>query len=113
MSVGIVVTRSPKTARVAGRVQHVIIQDGLTILLCYWAWLAWPIGRRLIEFNLRDMEEWFKETLTRFGLRPTQFTPAGLRAGGTTHAYLCGSSVEQLMWRGRWEALGSLRHHIQ
>ena len=66
-----------------------------------------------MPFTLRDLEKFFKETLVRFGLRPNQFTPAGLRAGGTTHAYLCGSNVEQLMWRGRWEALTSLRHYLQ
>ena len=78
VSVGMVVIRSPKTARVAGRVQHVIIQDGLTILLCQWARLAWPIGHRLIEFNLRDMEKWFKETLTQ-GSGSGQ--PSSLRRG--------------------------------
>ena len=113
VSVGLVVIRSPKTARSAGRVQHVIIHDGLTILLCQWAWLSWPLHRKLVPFTLRDLEKFFKETLVRFGLRPNQFTPAGLRAGGTTHAYLCGSNVEQLMWRGRWEALTSLRHYLQ
>ena len=47
------------------------------------------------------------------GLPATRFTPAGLRAGGATYSYLNGSSVEQLLWRGRWETLTSLKHYVQ
>ncbi len=63
--------------------------------------------------DLKTLERWFRDTWVIFGLRVTQFTPAGLRAGGKTHGYLCGSTGEQLMWRGRWETLSSLRHSIQ
>ena len=111
--VGMVVIRSPKTARVSGRVQHVVLRDPLVILLCQWAWLSWPLGRPLISMTLRELERWFRDALVLFDLRATQFTPAGLRAGGTTHACLSGSNVEQLMWRGRWESLTSLRHYIR
>ncbi len=37
----------------------------------------------------------------------------GLRAGGAAYSYLYGRSVEQLMWRGRWETLTSVKHYVQ
>ncbi len=42
-----------------------------------------------------------------------EFIQAGLRAGGCTHAYLSGSSVEQPLWRGRLAAVSRLRHYVQ
>ena len=60
-----------------------------------------------------ELSRWFRETLVQLGLPATRFTPAGLRAGGATYAYLSGSSVEQLLWRGRWETLTSLKHYVQ
>ena len=111
--VGMVVIRSPKTARVGGRVQHVILHDPMVLLMCQWAWLGWPADSKLWQWNLVELSRWFRETLVQLGLPATRFTPAGLRAGGATYAYLSGSSVEQLLWRGRWETLTSLKHYVQ
>ncbi len=95
------------------RVQHVVIHDRMLILLVQWAWLAWLAQLRLTRFTLTELAAWFRGTLVMLGLPPTRSTPAGLRAGGATYASLSGSSVEQLMWRGRWETLSSLRLYIQ
>ncbi len=113
MLVGMVVIRSPKTVRVAGRVQRVTVHDCMVIILAQCAWLAWPRQAKLVPFNLVEFSRWFRAALTHWGLPQSRFTPAGLRTGGATYAYLCGGSVEQLMWRGRWEMLTSLKHHVQ
>ena len=113
VQVGMVVIRSPKTARVGGKVQHVILHDPMVLLMCQWAWLGWPTSEKLWSWNLVELSRWFRTSLVQLGLPATRFTPAGLRAGGATYAYLSGSSVEQLMWRGRWETLTSLKHYVQ
>ncbi len=48
----------------------------------------------------------------RLGLPANRHTPAGIRASGATREYLHGATVERLMWRGRWEALSSLKHYV-
>jgi hypothetical protein len=113
VTAGVAVIRSPKTARIPGCIQRVVFRDLLVTLLSQWAWLSWPLRRRLVEMDLKMLERRLREIMGAFDLRPAQFTAAGLRAEGTTHAYLCGSTVEQQMWRGRWETLSSLRHCIQ
>ncbi len=61
VTVGTVIIRSPKTAKVAGRVQYVIVQDSLTILLCQWEWLAWPLHQRLVDMSLRHWKAGFEK----------------------------------------------------
>ena len=111
--VGMVVIRSPKTARVGGRVQHVVVHDAMVILLCQWAWSSTAPEETLWPWTLVELSRWFRASMLNLGLPATRFTPAGLRAGGATYSYLNGSSVEQLLWRGRWETLTSLKHYVQ
>ena len=59
------------------------------------------------------LSRWFRETLVQRGLPTTLCTPARLRAGGATYACRSGSSVEQLLWRGRWETRTALKHYVQ
>ena len=113
VQVGLVVIRAPKTARTAGRIQHVVLSDPFVILLAQWAWSGWPSARSLLAWQPKDLAKWFQQMSILLGIPPVQFTPGGLRAGGCTHAYLSGSNVEQLLWRGRWNAMGSLRHYVQ
>ena len=113
VQVGIVVIRAPKTARTAGRIQHVVISDPFVITMAQWAWSAWPSTQSLMGWQPKDFSRWFQQSLTMVGISPVMYTPGGLRAGGCTHAYLAGSSIEQLLWRGRWNAVGSLRHYVQ
>ncbi len=61
----------------------------------------------------RDLERWFQWAMGRLGLPVSRYTSAGIRAGGATHEYLCGTTVERLMGRGRWEALSTLKHYVQ
>ena len=113
-AVGMVVIRSPKTAKTGGRVHHVVLQDPTVLRLCRWAWGPLEPHQPLVHFGVRQIEGWFRAVLPRLGLRPTAYTPAGLRAGGATFDYLSrGSTVEQLMWRGIWQTLTSLRHYVQ
>ena len=46
-------------------------------------------------------------------LDKTGITPASGRAGGATHYYLAGMSLETLSFLGRWTVLSSLRSYIQ
>ena len=41
------------------------------------------------------------------------YVPHSFRHGGATHAYLSGSTVEQIKIRGRWKSLDSLNTYIQ
>ena len=112
-AVGMVVVTDPKTAKIAARVQHVVIHDKVVLALCRSSWGALPPGARLGPTNTHELEKWFRWALKLLLLRENQFTPAGLRAGGATHDYLAGSPVERLMWRGRWAALTTLKHYVQ
>ncbi len=113
VQVGMVVIRAPKAARSAGRIQHVVVTGPFVLMMAQWAWSGWAPMRPLTSFQLKDFSRWFQQVLTAIGLPPLRYTPAGLRAGGCTHAYLSGSSVEQHLWRGRWAAAASLRHFVQ
>ena len=109
----VVVVRNPKTAKASGRIQHVIIYDVMTLRLCRLAFQRSPPTSRLCPGSVRDLEAWFTWGMIRLGLSPARFTPGGMRAGGATHQYLQGTSLERVMWRGRWDAITTLRHYIQ
>ncbi len=47
------------------------------------------------------------------GLPVSHYMPAGIRVGGATREYLQRTTVERLMWHGRWEAHATLKHYIQ
>ncbi len=81
---GVVVLRSPKTAK--WRSQRVVVGDHLVVALCCVAWQTWPPTRKLVPGSTTDVEVWFQWAM---------------RAGGATHEYLQCTTVEQLMYRGR------------
>ena len=112
-AVGMVVITDPKTARTGAKVQHVVIYDGLVIALCRLMWSTLLPDQSLVAGNTCGLERWFRRAMAALLLGERQFTPAGLRAGGATHDYLNGSTVERLMWRGRWAALSTLKHYVQ
>ena len=80
---------------------------------CRLAWGPLALAQVLAHMNIHTLAQWFRWALLVLGLDPRRFTPAGLRAGGATHDYLMGNTVERLMWRGRWLALSTLRHYVQ
>ena len=49
----------------------------------------------------------------RLDLSCCKFSPASLRAGGTTHYYLSGVGPDVLQFWGRWASARSMRSYIQ
>ena len=99
--------------RTAGRIQHVLIGDPTVLEFLIAVWGSRAPSAKLMNLQLRDLEAWFRAACTWFGLRVGAFQPSGLRAGGATYEYMMGTSVERLMWRGRWDSLATLKHYIQ
>jgi integrase len=60
---------------------------------------------------------YFRRCLSRaksaLGLDATPYVPHSLRHGGATHDTLRGASIEQVMFRGRWQQMQSARRYIQ
>ena len=111
----LIALRDPKTSYVegAGAHQFVCIREVATV-----QWLAYfvaglkpeePLWPRAKEVFTR----FFKQLLIIAGLRHLKLTPACLRAGGTTHLFISGQSLEQISFLGRWTTLSTLRSYIQ
>ena len=89
-----------------------MIHDRVVLALCRLMWWHLPPETLLGVVNTHVLEQWFRRAMTVLLPKERQFTPAGLRAGGATHDYLAGSTVERLMWRGRWAAITILKHYV-
>ncbi len=104
---------NPKTRRVGGRIQHVVIKDLSTI-----AWAQWLVGdlpddAPLFTMSGPVLRRRFQELVVAGGSENLKFTPAGLRAGGATFLYVGGISVNRLRLVGRWRVVSSLEHYVQ
>ena len=104
---------SPKTRKIFGRQQFAVISDLATVNWARWLLQSLPSSTALWNFptaRLRTMMIW---ALQRLELSHLSLTPAGLRAGGATHLFIHGWSVDQLRFRGRWVSVRSLEAYIQ
>lgn len=107
----ILAIRKPKTAKTAGRIQHVVLDEVDAV-----RWLEWVCSQRqqvLFEFNERDFARLFQQVLHRVRITSIKFTPASLRAGGATHEFLAHGDIAKLRWRGRWQAVKTMDHYVQ
>lgn len=77
--------------------------------------LAYPFLDSDLIFNFSPdcFRTLLREVVAAFGLSHIPYVPHSLRHGGATCDYLMGRSIEQVMFRGRWEATRSARRYIQ
>ena len=104
---------NPKTKRVGGRIQHVVIRDLSTI-----SWVQWLVGDLpddvpLFTLSGPVLRRRFQDLVSATGMEGLKFTPAGLRASGATYLYVGGISVNRLRLVGRWRVVSSLEHYVQ
>ena len=111
----VIAIADPKTRWVqgAGRSQFSTVRDAsVASWLQHWVSSRergrplWPASRSAFSALLKDV-------LQVAGLGLAGFTPASLRAGGATDELLCGESMENISFHGRWVSMGSLRSYLQ
>ena len=110
---GVVTILKPKNRRTAARVQHVTITCPGLLRFLALVFGALPPSSFLLRLTTSELHGQFQILLGDVRLFGSQFTPAGLRAGGATSEYLAYQSVDRLQYRGRWDSLNSLKHYIQ
>ena len=111
--VAILRLRDPKNKASLGRFQFALVKD-ISIV----RWLAWlvsdcPPEMRLWPGDGRRFSLLFRQTLSSMGLTRFGLTPGSLRPGGATLAFMSGSTVSELKYRGRWKVESSLEVYIQ
>ena len=107
-----VVLPSAKT----GLNQSVALQhQGVADLFAHWV-RRLP-GRRdsdlVFAFSDDYLRRLIRSACVALGLGVTPYVPHSLRHGGATADYLLTSSVEHVMFRGRWKSMESCRRYIQ
>ena len=68
---------------------------------------------KLFYFSASSFTRTFHQSLSSLGLSHIKFVPHSCRHGGATHDHIQGSSIEQIMLRGRWKSNESARTYIQ
>lgn len=100
-----------------GPSQSVEVQDtGVGELLC--SWLQHPsVGSTgdssVFPFTASGFRSLMRRTRDAVGLGHIPYTPHSLRHGGATADFLQGSTIEQVLYRGRWAVAKSARIYLQ
>ena len=111
---GVVAIRNPKTRAHMGRMQFAVLRD---VRLC--CWIEWFLARgaprraKLWPHTQTRFRTLLKGILNQLGLSKMHYNVSSCRAGGATHRFVCGESVERLQFQGRWSSLSSLKSYIQ
>lgn len=76
--------------------------------------LAYPFisHDRVFPFSPSAFRRTIREVSVSLGLSRIPFVPHSFRHGGATHYYFQGSSINDIMFRGRWVALESTQRYI-
>ncbi len=114
----VVIIRDPKNRLCMGRIQHVLIEDRQTI-----SWVSWLLASVSTSVLQNDSYLWpfqahvarqrFYSLLRARHLLATGLLLSSLRAGGATHHYQGGMSIERLQFKGRWKSCASLQSYVQ
>lgn len=91
-------------------VEAPIVQQSLHAYLLAYPFLATD---RVFPFSPSSFRSLIRDVAGALGLSAIPYVPHSFRHGGATHHFLRGSSIEQIMYRGRWVALESARRYIQ
>lgn len=91
-------------------VEMPIVQQALHAYL-----LAYPFFETdcVFPFSPASFRLLIRDVADALGLHDIPYVPHSFRHGGATHHFLRGSTIEQIMFRGRWVALESARRYIQ
>ena len=109
--------RLPKTK--TGLNQWVSLQNAdVTSILVHWLRQQGHVHdqsstRRVFPFSPSHLRWLLHRVKEQLGLSATPYVPHSLRHGGATYDYLRGASIEQVMYRGRWQSMVSARRYIQ
>lgn len=68
---------------------------------------------RIFPFSPSSFRTLIRQVSESLGLGNIPYVPHSFRHGGATYAHLRGSTIEQIMYRGRWMSLESARRYIQ
>lgn len=68
---------------------------------------------RIFPFSPASFRLLIRQVADSRGLHDIPYVPHSFRHGGATYYHLRGATIEQIMFRGRWVALGSARRYIQ
>lgn len=108
----VVVVREPKTRRRYARVQHVIAEELLLVMLIYYSLRFRDASEYFYGFTSSTLNKRLSTILAALGV-PDLFTLAGLRAGGATWEWLTNRNFSDLRLRGRWMNAKTLESYIQ
>lgn len=67
----------------------------------------------IFGFSPNSFRTLLRDVAVAFGLGHIPYVPHSFRHGGATCDFLHGSTIEQVQFRGRWEATKSARRYIQ
>ena len=100
-----------------GPSQSVEVQDsGVAELLCLWMHRS-SVGATdesfVFPFTPSGFRSLMRRTRDAVGLGHIPYTPHSLRHGGATADFLQGSTIEQVLYRGRWAVAKSARIYLQ
>jgi integrase len=91
----------------------VTIRDPDVLRLLQTVMRETPAGAFLFPFSTAVYRQAFKGACAAVGLGHCGFVPHSLRHGGATHDILSGTSIEDVLLRGRWASTKSARHYVQ
>ena len=97
----------------AGRAQFGITSDPCTVAWVEWALYGVAPATHLWSSGAAVMRSRLITLLTEAHLLGPGFTWASGRAGGTTHMFMLGWSIEQIQFRGRWLSQRTLHSYVQ
>lgn len=109
--------RLPKTK--TGLNQWVSLKNNdITLILISWMKVQCHVidrhsTRLVFPFSPSYLRSVLHSAKDKLGLGGTPYVPHSLRHGGATYDYLRGDTIEQVMYRGRWQSMVSARRYIQ
>ena len=83
------------------------------LLLAYLRAFPFLASSRVFPFSAASFRAMLHQVADSLGLGHIPYVPHSLRHGGATCDYLLGSTIEQIMFRGRWVSMESARRYIQ
>jgi len=104
----------PKTRAHMGRHQFATCRDPGLVRWISWFWAGREASRKRVwSSSQARYRRMFKEMFTALGFGAMGYTPASGRAGGATHRFMAGETIERLSYIGRWASISTLKAYIQ
>ncbi len=109
----VVMITKPKNKRSMGKRQFSTIRSSSATVWAEALWGTSAANDRLWPFSPAYFSKFFKKLTRYLHLEQFKFTPASLRAGGSTHYYQTGHDPSRLKYMGRWASERSVAHYLQ